>query len=399
MGSDVPEGWRSTTLGKLFDWASGRRPDFALSGSGPMPVFGSNGVLGRASFHNVERAFLIGRVGASGSLQVVKERAWAGDNTLIATPAQSNSHFDFLGYLLSALDLPSYATKTAQPLLTKSRLGPVRVALPSPVEQEKIAAILSAVDDAIRATQAVIDRTRRVKEGLLQDLLTRGVGPDGKPHADLKQPPVWIEGRLPEVNQIPTSWELVRLCDVARLESGHTPSRRIPEYWHGDVQWLSLHDTKRMVRHVITETAMTITAAGIANSSARLLPPGTVALSRTASIGKCVILGREMATSQDFACYVPGPFLSSRYLLQLFRYMQHVWSALSSGSTHQTVYMPTFERLQILLPPRDEQDRIADAVEPFDVATWRLDDQLGQLETLKSGLLQDLLTGRVRVTP
>ena len=79
--------------------------------------------------------------------------------------------------------------------------------------------------------------------------------------------------------------------------------------------------------------------------------------------------------------------------------MQHVWSALSGGSTHQTVYMPAFEQLQIIVPPLVEQNRIADIMEAHDAAAFHANAQRKRLASVKAGLLQDLLTGKVRVTP
>lgn len=304
----------------------------------------------------------------------------------------------FLGYAINSPDAVAQKVRLGQGSsiyhISADRLAGVSIAVPPLPEQKKIAAILSSVDEAIQATQAVIDQTRRVKEGLLQDLLTRGIG-----HTRFKTPGKWVVGKLPEITQIPDCWRIVPIREVARLESGHTPSRRVPEYWDGSIQWLSLHDTKRMEAHVVETTAMAITELGIANSSARLLPPGTVALSRTATVGKCVILGTTMATSQDFACYVCGPLLHNRYLLHLFRYMQHVWSALSGGSTHQTVYMPAFESLQILLPPVEEQLKIATIMDAHDAEISTMNATIGQYLAMKSGLLTDLLTGKVRVTP
>ncbi len=207
----------------------------------------------------------------------------------------------------------------------------------------------------------------------------------------------WDYGRLPGVEKVPAGWRLVRLVEYARLESGHTPSRDVPSYWNGSVPWLSLHDTSTLDQHTIRSTRYYVTMEGINNSSARLLPEGTVAFSRTATVGKCVILGRAMATSQDFACYVCGPHVVNRYLLHLFRNMQSVWRSLASGSTHQTVYMPIFESLQILLPPVAEQTRIADALDAADQALDSLRSVEAKQRNLKQGLMDDLLTGRVLV--
>ena len=131
--------------------------------------------------------------------------------------------------------------------------------------------------------------------------------------------------------------------DVAKLESGHTPSRRHPEYWNGGIPWISLQDTEALGSLVVTNTHESVKEIGLDNSSARLLPKGTVVFSRTASVGLCSMMGRDMATSQDFANYICGEKLDPRYLVQLFRNMGYEWERQKQGSTHKTIYMPIFK--------------------------------------------------------
>jgi type I restriction enzyme S subunit len=264
--------------------------------------------------------------------------------------------------------------------------------LPPLPEQQKIASILSSVDDVITKTTAQIEKLRDLKTGMMQELLTKGIG-----HTEFKQLGKWTTGKIAEIDQIPASWELVNIQSVARLESGHTPSRDNPCYWGGEYQWVSLHDTKQLGATVVHRTVLTVTQEGLDNSSARLLPRGTVAFSRTASVGHCVIFGSEMATSQDFANYVCGDSLCNRYLFHLFRWMQHVWASLAEGSTHKTIYMPVFKKLQILLPPVSEQEAIADLADSIDVQVSAVRKKLDALIDLKKAVMQDLLTGAVRV--
>jgi type I restriction enzyme S subunit len=99
--------------------------------------------------------------------------------------------------------------------------------------------------------------------------------------------------------------------------------------------------------------------AGIANSSARILPPGTVALSRTASVGFVTILGREMATSQDFVNWVCGPELDPAFLSLLFQRSRSYIRSLASGAVHKTVYVPTVKAFWICAPPVAGQRQIA----------------------------------------
>jgi type I restriction enzyme S subunit len=176
-----------------------------------------------------------------------------------------------------------------------------------------------------------------------------------------------IKTRLSENEPVPKRWQWVDLENVARLESGHTPSRKVPEYWEaGDVPWLSLKDIRGMTSRYVTDTIDKPTMLGIDNSSARMLPKGTVALCRTASVGKVAILGRDMATSQDFVNWVCGSELLPEYLFEAFKASSATFETEKQGSTHQTIYMPTVKRFKILLPPLPEQKRIADILDKAD---------------------------------
>ena len=166
------------------------------------------------------------------------------------------------------------------------------------------------------------------------------------------------------------SWRLLR--EVARLESGHTPSRREPSYWDGgSVPWLSLKDIRGLDGRYVVDTEDMPTQDGIANSSARILPKGTVAFCRTASVGKVAILGRDMATSQDFANWVCGPALVPEYLYEALRASGGQFDKEKQGTTHKTIYMPVLERFRVLLPPLDEQRRIADVLGKADAIRRR----------------------------
>lgn len=114
---------------------------------------------------------------------------------------------------------------------------------------------------------------------------------------------------------LPSRWAWVPLLRVAKQETGHTPSRSRADYWDGGVPWIGIRDAGAHHGKVITETAQTISAQGLANSSARLLPEGTVCLSRTASVGYVTIMGRPMATSQDFATWTCSEALLPDYLM------------------------------------------------------------------------------------
>ena len=157
------------------------------------------------------------------------------------------------------------------------------------------------------------------------------------------------------------------LTDLARLETGHTPSRRRPEYWDGDIPWIGIRDATGNHGRTLLDTKQHVTQAGIDNSSARLLPANTVCLSRTASVGYVVVMGRPMATSQDFVNWVCDPEkLDYRYLKYALLAERGSYSRFSHGTTHQTIYFPEAKAFHLLAPEREEQSAIADVLSALD---------------------------------
>jgi type I restriction enzyme, S subunit len=157
----------------------------------------------------------------------------------------------------------------------------------------------------------------------------------------------------------PCGWTWTALTEVARLETGHTPSRKHPEYWGGDVPWIGIRDATENHGGVLNNTSEYTNELGIANSSARILPPGTVCLSRTASVGYVVVMGRPMATSQDFVNWVCSDALDYRFLKYVLLAEREAFLRFASGTTHQTIYFPEVKAFHVCLPPVPEQRAIA----------------------------------------
>lgn len=166
--------------------------------------------------------------------------------------------------------------------------------------------------------------------------------------------------------ETPQGWTWKPLSQLARLESGHTPSRRKPEYWGGDVSWIGIKDATGNHGRLIYDTIQHTNAKGIANSAARILPENTVCLSRTASVGYVVVMGRPMATSQDFANWVCGPDLDHRYLKYALLLENASLKRFSYGSTHQTIYYPELKAFHICAPDLAEQREIASTLGALD---------------------------------
>ncbi|MCA2376986.1 restriction endonuclease subunit S [Agrobacterium genomosp. 3 str. RTP8] len=159
------------------------------------------------------------------------------------------------------------------------------------------------------------------------------------------------------------------MTDIADLGTGHTPSRNHPEYWDGDVPWIGIRDAGAHHGGIINTTAQTITPLGLENSSARLLPKETVCLSRTASVGYVVKMGRDMATSQDFVTWSCSQALDPDFLMSALLAEGDDIRKFGEGSTHTTIYFPAVKAFHLDLPPITEQRRI---VAKLDALTARI---------------------------
>jgi type I restriction enzyme, S subunit len=212
-----------------------------------------------------------------------------------------------------------------------------------------------------------------------------------------------IDSGFEWIGPIPASWRAVRIKTVARLESGHTPSRSNDEYWSNPtIPWVSLADTAQLRRvDVISETKHMISEAGLAGSSARILPAGTVAFTRDATVGLAAILGRDMAVSQHLVGWVCGPALDPRYLLHVIYAMQHELNRLTWGATIKTIGMPDLQKLSCPLPPLNEQRHIVQNLDSALGATKRLrsnlESSIERLRELRVALSTTAVTGQVDV--
>jgi len=264
-------------------------------------------------------------------------------------------------------------------------------------EQNVIAQVLDTLDVAIRKTDEIIEKLKQLKQGLLHDLLTRGVDASGELRPPQSQAPhLYKESPL---GLVPNEWTVDLLDSVAARGSGHTPSKSVASYWNGGIKWVSLADSHRLDQIYITKTEKEISELGLANSSAVKHQAGTVILSRDAGVGKSAILAAEMAVSQHFIAWLCGQRLNSLYLYFMLQRMKPMFESIAIGSTIKTIGLAFFKKLKIVIPSRAEQDRIVEVILSNEAALQTHSEELAKLRLQKKGLMADLLTGRIHVTP
>jgi type I restriction enzyme S subunit len=318
-------------------------------------------------------------------------------------PVRSEEVSRFFFYVMRAAAergvFAAEANPNTIPHLTATKLRHHRFPFPDGDEQHAIAAFLdremARIDALVTKNERLVETLHEVRASTITMAVTKGVAaarrtvPSG--HG-------WI-------GDIPGHWSVERVKHVARLESGHTPSRQHPEYWENcTTPWFTLGDVWQIrdgqVEYV-TETAEKVSALGLANSAARLLPKGTVMLSRTASVGFSAIMGVDMATTQDFVNWVCGARLLPEYVLYVFRAMKPEFERLVMGSTHQTIYMPDVSRMVCPVPPIDEQREIVAHIRRANARVDRLLAKahalITRLREYRSALITAAVTGQIDV--
>jgi len=264
-------------------------------------------------------------------------------------------------------------------------------------------AIAEVLDVETARIDALITKKRRLIELLLDRRATSTAEAVSGKFGEHRE---FVSSSLPWLEERPRYWTEVLLRLVAKLGTGHTPSRDHPEWWADcTIPWITTGEIHRLrsdrVEH-IHDTREMISKIGLANSAAELHPANTVVLCRTASAGYSGIMGTPMATSQDFATWTCGPLLRPRFLLLCLRVMrQDLLGRLAMGSTHKTIYMPDIRSIRIPLPPVEEQDAIVEEawhrLIPIDRAILALEQQIGMLQERRQALITAAVTGELDI--
>jgi len=325
----------------------------------------------------------IGRVARAG-IDLYTNEAIAA---LIPLNGQINN--DFLYY---ALPIAVGKTKTDQAVkgatLNKKKLNDVNFLLPPLPEQKKIAAILSSVDDAIQATQAVIDQTHRVKQGLMQQLLTRGIG-----HTRFKQT---------EIGAIPEDWGVAKLDDVCEWIGVGIASSTTHAYAKDGIPIIRNQNIKE--GYIDSSDLLRINLEFDQNNKTKRIRTGDVLSVRTGYPGLSAVVPPEFDQCHCFTTLISRPninILKPEYLCWWINSDCGKRFVLSgqAGGAQQNFNVGELRKMPLAIPPKDEQQRIAGIIEDMLRMIQMYEKDIESIRTLNKGLMQDLLTGRVRVKP
>ncbi len=386
---EIPKDWDVVRLGDILTLKNGERPQ--LVEDGKYPVYGANGIMGYSNKYLVSNDFtvIIGRVGASGEVHLGKGKIWISDNAIYSESYDEHRvYLPFVYYLLKFKQLNKFATRTTHPIITQNFLKSFLISLPPLEEQKKIAHVLRTIDNAIEIVEKAIEKLERIKKAMMEQLLTKGIG-----HKEFKM--VELDGRTIE---IPKDWEIVKLKDVVKaFISGGTPSTKNPEYWDGDIPWIT---SAYISGYYITSGEKYITRKGLENSSTNIVPKDNIIIATRVGLGKAAINLIDIAINQDLTGLIIDkgtiePEFLVRYLTSNLIISRIISSA--RGTTIKGITRKFLENLPIVKPPLEEQKQIAKILKTIDKAIELKKKKEEKLERMKKAVMDKLLTGQVRI--
>ncbi len=259
--------------------------------------------------------------------------------------------------------------------VTVENIAQMEIELPPQEEQTAIAEALSDIDNLISSQQKLIEKKKAIKQGTMQELLT------GKK-------------RLPGFSG---EWSKQQLGDICNIVNGGTPSTSIAEFWNGKILWCTPTDITSCSTKYIYTTESKITESGLKASSATLLPKGALLLCSRATIGEVRIAGNTICTNQGFKSLVVHQNISNEWLYYMVHVLKFNMLEKAIGSTFLEISKKDLAELDIIVPEFTEQKAIAQVLSDMDSEIELLEKKLAKYQQIKQGMMQELLTGRIRL--
>lgn len=389
-------------LGNYISVSSGEGLPESRMKPGGYFVYGGNGISGMHNTFLFERQqLIIGRVGAHcGNVYITKENSWITDNALIVSFKEPEKEIIFWYYFLQNLKLREKAFQNAQPVITGGIINRIKISIPSFPEQQRIAKILSTADAVIEKTQVAIAKYKAMKQGMLQDLFTRGIDTTTnqlRPRYE-DAPHLYKESKL---GMIPKEWEVDTLENLTdKIGSGVTPTGGSEVYKTSGV--LFIRSQNVLIGSLSIEDAAFITKEIDEQMEGSRVKPFDVLLNITgASIGRCAYFPEDLqlANVNQHVCIIrfkqnskPRAVFAAEYFNSDFIQRQ-IYKAMAVGNREGLNFQQTKAFIYPVIDT-EELDNISPILENLNRTLQTEQTYLQKIQLLKKGLMEDLLTGK-----
>lgn len=306
-------------------------------------------------------------------------RIVSGLHTIVLRADKQMLSDGFKGYIFANKPihdaLVKVSTGTSVNSIVKSAIKNVPIVFP-PTEREQlaIAAALSDTDALIRSLDELIEKKQNIKQGAMQELLT------GKRR---------LAGFSGE-------WESKTVGDLTeRFVNGSTPSTRQPEFWRGNIPWITGAD---IIGQKVAVVRRFITGDAVKHSSTNVIEKGNMLIVTRTGVGKLTVAPFDVAISQDFTgVYLKQESVIAEYLFRYLDFCSEKLKALNQGTSIKGVTRDQLSSFVVATPTIAEQCAIAEVLSDMDAEIERLQERRDKLAEIKIGMMQELLTGKTRL--
>lgn len=283
---------------------------------------------------------------------------------------------DFLMYYLQSSEgqglLKAKETGTTVTGIKQAEFRKIVIKVPDFQTQKQIAAILSALDEKIATNRAINENLERQAQAFFQELFVDNADPE---------------------------WAIGTINDLGAVVGGSTPSKAKPEYYtETGIAWITPKDLSVNKSKFISHGENDITELGLKNSSATIMPEGTVLFSSRAPIGYIAVAAGEVATNQGFKSIVPKPEIGTAFVYYFLKHNLPIIEGMASGSTFKEVSGSTMKGVPAVIPDTDTIARFNDFCSPIFAQQRILEEQNHSLAALRDNLLPKLMSGEVDVS-
>lgn len=388
----IPQDWEVVELGEVCNYIGSGTT--STKGAGNFLLYGSTGIIGTCEYAKYAGdAILVARVGANaGQVSSVSGRYGVSDNTIIIQVKNPINYF-FIKYILQFRNLNTLIFGSGQPLITGTQLKNFKIAIPkSTIEQTAIATALSDTDALISSLQTLIAKKKAIKLSAMQNLLSGKIRlpefaqrTDGSPKT----------ARQTELGCVPEDWEVVELGKRFETFSGGTPSTSIKGYYGGDIKWITSSDLNK---GIIYDVENTITELGFQNSSAKKVKKNTLLLALYGATAGVVGITKIDATINQAVLAIIPKRDSSLFLYYWLSFNKNKIIETYAQGGQANLSGDIVRAFNIVIPKSiTEQSAIAQLLSDMDAEIEALECRLKKTQSLKQGMMQTLLTGKIRL--
>ena len=266
----------------------------------------------------------------------------------------------------------SFNTGSTRGNINAQIYGNMEIPLPERKQQDYLVDVLTSLDEKIRVNQQINDNLERQVQAYFQELFVDNADP---------------------------AWTLGTISDLGTVVGGSTPSKSNPEYYTEDgIAWITPKDLSINKAKFISHGENDITELGLKNSSASIMPEGTVLFSSRAPIGYIAIASDEVTTNQGFKSVVPKPAIGTAYVYYFLKHNLPVIEGMASGSTFKEVSGSTMKNVPAVIPDTETLTCFNDFCAPIFAHQRILEEQNQSLAALRDSLLPKLMSGEIDVS-